>query len=90
MRAARPNAGAKPLAGASCRLSAWSANAKTARLGGRQCRSEALEPYLRGLIEGGDYPHLAPLLAAPGDGTFERGLHWLLDGFARDPGSRRQ
>jgi AcrR family transcriptional regulator len=60
------------------------------RLEARQGRSEALEPYLRGLIEGGDYPHLAPLLAAPpapGDDTFERGLHWLLDGFARDLGA---
>jgi AcrR family transcriptional regulator len=49
--------------------------------------SEALEPYLRGLIEGGGYPHLASLLGtppAPGDDTFERGLHWLLDGFARE------
>jgi len=49
-------------------------------------RTEALEPYLRRLIESGAYPHLAPLLdAAPaGDDNFERGLTWLLDGFARE------
>jgi AcrR family transcriptional regulator len=52
----------------------------------RSGQSEALEPYLQRLVEGGDYLHLAPLLgAAPaGDDNFERGLTWLLDGFARE------
>jgi AcrR family transcriptional regulator len=56
------------------------------RAAARTGQGEALEPYVRRLIEGGDYPHLAPLLAAPpgDDDNFERGLAWLLDGFARE------
>jgi AcrR family transcriptional regulator len=55
----------------------------------RTGQGELLQPYLRRLIEGGDYPHLAGMLAAgPPETTdgddFERGLRWLLDGFARD------
>jgi AcrR family transcriptional regulator len=52
----------------------------------RSGQGKALEPYLQRLIEGGDYPNLAPLMgAAPtGDDNFERGLSWLLDGFARE------
>jgi AcrR family transcriptional regulator len=52
----------------------------------RSGQGEALEPYLQRLIDGGDYPNLAPLMgAAPaGDDNFERGLSWLLDGFARE------
>jgi AcrR family transcriptional regulator len=47
-----------------------------------------LEPYLQRLIASGDYPHLAVLMAAAPaeDDNFERGLTWLLDGFARELG----
>jgi AcrR family transcriptional regulator len=51
---------------------------------------ETLEPYLRTLLDDGGYPHLAPLMAAPpdpGDDNFERGLAWILDGFARELGA---
>ncbi|MFG1604577.1 TetR/AcrR family transcriptional regulator C-terminal domain-containing protein [Actinoplanes sp. NPDC049265] len=45
-----------------------------------------LRPYLRKIVAEGDYPHLGPMLErepAAGD-TFERGLRWLLNGFAQD------
>jgi AcrR family transcriptional regulator len=59
------------------------------RAAARTGQTELLQPYLRRLIEGGDYPHLAAMLAAgpSEDDNFERGLHWLLDGFARELGS---
>jgi AcrR family transcriptional regulator len=45
---------------------------------------ETMRPYLRGLVESGRYPVLAPLLVAPvsddGDATFAAGLAWFLDG----------
>jgi AcrR family transcriptional regulator len=54
----------------------------------RTGQSEQLRPYLRKLASGGDFPHLAPMLdgggPGPEDDNFERGLRWLLDGFARD------
>jgi AcrR family transcriptional regulator len=56
----------------------------------RTGQSELLQPYLRQLVAGGDYPHLAAMLdfGAPDsdDDNFERGLRWLLDGFAQELG----
>ena len=47
---------------------------------------QAMQPYLTGLADSGQYPALAPLLAHPvrddGDETFVTGLRWLLDGIA--------
>ncbi|WP_051752297.1 TetR/AcrR family transcriptional regulator [Streptosporangium amethystogenes] len=50
-------------------------------------RDAFMQPYLRDLLDSGEFPHLAPLLAdgVPGaDDNFERGLRWLLDGIAAD------
>jgi AcrR family transcriptional regulator len=56
----------------------------------RTGQSELLQPYLRELVAGGDFRHLAQMLDAgppgPDDDDFERGLRWLLDGFARELG----
>ncbi|MBM2615758.1 TetR/AcrR family transcriptional regulator C-terminal domain-containing protein [Actinoplanes sp. LDG1-06] len=50
--------------------------------------TEEIQTYLRRLADGGNYPHLAALLDGgrpdPGDDNFERGLNWLMDGFARE------
>jgi len=38
-------------------------------------------------VAGGDFPHLAALLDSDlpaSDDDVERGLHWLLDGFAQE------
>jgi AcrR family transcriptional regulator len=54
----------------------------------RTGQSELLQPYLRQLVADGDFPHLAPMLDTgpldPDDDNFERGLRWLLDGFAQE------
>ena len=56
----------------------------------RTGQGELLLPYLRQLVAGGGFPHLARLRdnGPPGqeDDNFERGLRWLLDGFADDLG----
>jgi AcrR family transcriptional regulator len=56
----------------------------------RTGQSELLAPYLRQLVSGGDLPHLAAMLDSgppgPDDDNFERGLRWLLDGFAQELG----
>jgi AcrR family transcriptional regulator len=56
----------------------------------RTGQSELLQPYLRQLVAGGDYPHLAAMLdfgpRDSDDDNFERGLRWLLDGFAQELG----
>jgi AcrR family transcriptional regulator len=56
----------------------------------RTGQSELLQPYLRQLVAGGGFPHLAPMLESgppgPDDDNFERGLCWLLDGFAQELG----
>ena len=56
----------------------------------RTGQGELLQPYLRQLVAGGDFPHLARMLdnGPPGqdDDNFERGLRWLLDGFAQELG----
>jgi hypothetical protein len=47
----------------------------------------ALAPYLRAMVDSGEFPNLAPLLeeGLPElEETFEQGLEWLLDGIARD------
>ena len=52
----------------------------------RRFREAANEPYVRYLLESGEFPILgraATQPARPGlDDSFERGLDWLLDGFA--------
>jgi AcrR family transcriptional regulator len=52
----------------------------------RTGQGRLLEPYLTQLVATGEYPHLARMLEAgrPEDDNFERGLRWLLDGFARE------
>jgi AcrR family transcriptional regulator len=49
---------------------------------------EALEPYVRRMIEEGDYPNLKRFAGeewrVEDDTRFERGLQWLLDGVAED------
>jgi hypothetical protein len=56
----------------------------------RTGQGELLLPYLQQLVAGGGFPHLARMLdnGTPGqeDDNFERGLRWLLDGFADDLG----
>ncbi|WP_278248992.1 TetR/AcrR family transcriptional regulator C-terminal domain-containing protein [Streptosporangium minutum] len=50
-------------------------------------RDAFMQPYLRTLIDSGEFPHLALMLGdgIPGaDDNFERGLRWLLDGVAGD------
>ncbi|MEU4513004.1 TetR/AcrR family transcriptional regulator [Nonomuraea wenchangensis] len=50
-------------------------------------RAAVAEPYVTELVDGGELPHLAPLLeqGVPGaDDNFERGLRWLLDGIERE------
>lgn len=50
-------------------------------------RAAVAEPYIRELVESGEFPRLAPMIeqgvAGAGD-TFERGLGWLLDGMERE------
>ncbi|WP_237103579.1 TetR/AcrR family transcriptional regulator [Nonomuraea sp. MG754425] len=46
-------------------------------------RAAAAEPYIRELIEGGEYPRLGPMIeqgVQGADDNFERGLNWVLDG----------
>lgn len=46
-------------------------------------RAAVAEPYIRELIDGGEFPRLAPMIerGVPGaDDNFERGLNWVLDG----------
>jgi hypothetical protein len=56
----------------------------------RTGQGELLLPYLRQLVAGGGFPHLERMLddGPPGqdDDNFERGLRWLLDGFAQELG----
>ncbi|TMR07839.1 hypothetical protein ETD86_50315 [Nonomuraea turkmeniaca] len=50
-------------------------------------RAAVAEPYIKELVENGDFPRLAPMIeqGVPGaDDNFERGLRWLLDGMERD------
>ncbi|GGT09620.1 TetR family transcriptional regulator [Nonomuraea spiralis] len=50
-------------------------------------RAAVAEPYIRELIEGGEFPRLAPMIeqGVPGaDDNFERGLSWVLDGIEGD------
>ncbi|MCP2353896.1 AcrR family transcriptional regulator [Nonomuraea thailandensis] len=46
-------------------------------------RAALAEPYIRELIEGGEFPRLAPMIeqgVQGADDNFERGLNWVLDG----------
>ncbi|WP_206061252.1 TetR/AcrR family transcriptional regulator [Nonomuraea basaltis] len=50
-------------------------------------RAAVAEPYIKELVESGEFPRLAPMIeqGVPGaDDNFERGLRWLLDGIERD------
>ncbi|MGP3958927.1 TetR/AcrR family transcriptional regulator [Nonomuraea sp. 3N208] len=50
-------------------------------------RAAVAEPYIKELVESGEFPRLAPMIeqGVPGaDDNFERGLRWLLDGMERD------
>ena len=53
----------------------------------KRFREEANAPYVRYLLESGDFPILSRLLAEGGDpptgDRFDDGLEWMLDGFAR-------
>ncbi|MEV4168867.1 TetR/AcrR family transcriptional regulator C-terminal domain-containing protein [Nonomuraea sp. NPDC049709] len=46
-------------------------------------RAAVAQPYIRELVESGEFPRLAPMIeqGVPGaDDNFERGLNWVLDG----------
>ncbi|TDC99812.1 TetR family transcriptional regulator [Nonomuraea deserti] len=50
-------------------------------------RAAVAEPYIRELIEGGEFPRLAPMIqegVRGADDNFERGLSWVLDGIEAD------
>ncbi|MEU1388657.1 MULTISPECIES: TetR/AcrR family transcriptional regulator C-terminal domain-containing protein [unclassified Nonomuraea] len=50
-------------------------------------RAAVAEPYIRELIEGGEFPRLAPMIeqgVAGADDNFRRGLSWVLDGIEGD------
>ncbi|MEU5862960.1 MULTISPECIES: TetR/AcrR family transcriptional regulator [unclassified Nonomuraea] len=50
-------------------------------------RAAVAEPYIRELIENGEFPRLAPVIeqgVAGADDNFERGLSWVLDGIEGD------
>jgi Tetracyclin repressor-like, C-terminal domain len=53
----------------------------------KRFRDEANEPYVRYLLESGEFPILAQFVAQdggpPSGDRFDDGLDWLLDGFAR-------
>jgi AcrR family transcriptional regulator len=51
----------------------------------------ALHPYLRALVDSGEYPNISPVLtgaqaSADAGADFEQGLRWLLDGIEREYG----
>jgi AcrR family transcriptional regulator len=56
----------------------------------RRFSAEANEPYMRYLLESGEFPLLAQFAAEGGEvplgDRFEQGLDWLLDGFATELG----
>ncbi|SDL09482.1 regulatory protein, tetR family [Nonomuraea jiangxiensis] len=46
-------------------------------------RAAVAEPYIRELVESGEFPRLAPMIqegVRGADDNFERGLNWVLDG----------
>ncbi|MEU6719253.1 TetR/AcrR family transcriptional regulator [Nonomuraea sp. NPDC046802] len=48
-------------------------------------RAAVAEPYIKELVEGGEFPRLAPMIeqgVQGADDNFERGLNWVLDGIA--------
>lgn len=57
-----------------------------------QEREALMRPYLRELLDSGEFPNLAPLLGEitsgppDADEDFERGLRWMLDGIAGELG----
>jgi hypothetical protein len=51
----------------------------------RRFRDESQEPYIRYLLESGEFPMLSQFLTLDGEppqNSFDDGLDWLLDGFA--------
>ncbi len=52
----------------------------------KRFREEAEEPYIRYLLESGEFPMLTQFLTLDGEpsqNSFDAGLDWMLDGFAR-------
>jgi hypothetical protein len=52
----------------------------------KRFREEAQEPYIRYLLESGEFPMLSQFLTLdhePPRNSFDDGLDWLLDGFAK-------
>ncbi len=52
----------------------------------KQFREESQEPYIRYLLESGEFPMLSQFLTLdrePPQNSFDDGLDWLLDGFAK-------
>ncbi|MFC4111951.1 TetR/AcrR family transcriptional regulator C-terminal domain-containing protein [Nonomuraea zeae] len=50
-------------------------------------RAAVAEPYIRELVESGEFPRLAPMIeqgVRGADDNFERGLGWVLDGIEGD------
>ncbi|MGW0195503.1 TetR/AcrR family transcriptional regulator [Nonomuraea sp. NPDC003201] len=49
-------------------------------------RTAVAEPYIKELVESGEFPRLAPMIeqgVRGADDNFERGLNWVLDGIER-------
>jgi AcrR family transcriptional regulator len=52
----------------------------------RRFREESQEPYVRYLLESGEFPMLSQFIALDGEppqNSFDDGLDWMLDGFAK-------
>ncbi|MFC4006336.1 TetR/AcrR family transcriptional regulator C-terminal domain-containing protein [Nonomuraea purpurea] len=55
-------------------------------------RAAVAEPYIKELVEGGEFPRLAPMIeqgVQGADDNFERGLNWVLDGIAGELAARK-
>ena len=53
---------------------------------GSRFREESQEPYVRYLLESGEFPMLSQFIALDGEppqNSFDDGLDWMLDGFAK-------
>jgi len=53
---------------------------------GSRFREESQEPYVRYLLESGEFPMLSQFIALDGEppqNSFDDGLNWMLDGFAK-------
>jgi hypothetical protein len=55
----------------------------------KRFREESQEPYVRYLLESGEFPMLSQFVTMDGEppqNSFDDGLNWLLDGFAKSKG----